>query len=103
MLAFKLSSLVDFSCMLSLLASLNVMRFSLLQKFYMFGTDKGGTLWRVLKIDRSEPNVLTFFEDPYVYTEAERLDLLNRINEGNRSTGGLRLVTKCYGIIGKLF
>ncbi|GJN30478.1 hypothetical protein PR202_gb18787 [Eleusine coracana subsp. coracana] len=39
-------------------------------------------------------------EDPTSYTENECQELLWRIHEGNRLTGGLKFVTKCYGIVG---
>ncbi|KAI8553259.1 hypothetical protein RHMOL_Rhmol05G0001800 [Rhododendron molle] len=68
--------------------------------FYMVGRDKSRTYWRVLKIDRSEPSELNINEDSTTYTESECCDLLRRIHEGNRSTGGLKFVTSCYGIIG---
>lgn len=68
----------------------------------MIGRDKDRRSWRVLKIDRLDPNVLTIHEDSTVYSETECFDLLMRIHEGNRSSGGLKLVTGCYGIIGKV-
>ncbi|KAK1287997.1 Phosphoinositide phosphatase SAC2 [Acorus calamus] len=69
-------------------------------KFYIVGRDKSRTLWRVLKIDRLEPSELNIREDSATYSESECYDLLKRIHEGNRSTGGLRFVTNCYGIVG---
>ncbi|XP_020586302.1 phosphoinositide phosphatase SAC2-like [Phalaenopsis equestris] len=69
-------------------------------KFFMIGWDKTRTIWKVLSIDRLEPSELNIREDPAVYTETECEDLLNRIHNGNRSSGGLRFVTQCYGIIG---
>ncbi|XP_028752162.1 phosphoinositide phosphatase SAC2 isoform X1 [Neltuma alba] len=69
-------------------------------KFYMIGRDKSRTSWRVLKIDRSETAELNITEDSMIYSEIECYDLLRRIDEGNRSTGGLKFVTTCYGIIG---
>ncbi|KAK7294505.1 hypothetical protein RJT34_17394 [Clitoria ternatea] len=69
-------------------------------KFYMIGRDKNRTIWRVLKIDRLEPSELNIIEDLTVYSEIECCDLLRRIHEGNKSTGGLKFVTTCYGIIG---
>ncbi|KAA8523369.1 hypothetical protein F0562_009792 [Nyssa sinensis] len=69
-------------------------------KFYMVGRDKSRTYWRVLKIDRSEPSELNIREDSTTYTENECSDLLKRIHEGNKSTGGLTFVTTCYGIVG---
>ncbi|XP_010273908.1 PREDICTED: phosphoinositide phosphatase SAC3-like isoform X2 [Nelumbo nucifera] len=68
--------------------------------FYMIGRDKSRTLWRVLKIDRLEPSELNIREDSTTYSEGECSDLLKRIHEGNMSTGGLKFVTTCYGIIG---
>lgn len=56
----------------------------------------------MLKIDRSEPSDLSINEDPVVYTAQEVKSLLQRISEGNRSTGGLTFVTKAYGIAGLL-
>lgn len=66
----------------------------------MVGRDKSGTLCRILKIDRLDPSELTVLEDSTTYSEIECYDLLRRIHEGNRSTGGLKFVTACYGIIG---
>ncbi|XVF86965.1 hypothetical protein PTKIN_Ptkin18bG0082700 [Pterospermum kingtungense] len=70
------------------------------QNFYMIGRDKNRTLWRVLKIDRLDPSELTILEDSTTYSEIECCDLLRRIHEGNKSTGGLKFVTACYGIVG---
>lgn len=36
-----------------------------------------------------------------VYTESECHDLLKSLDEEHRSTGGIKFVTKFYGIIGK--
>ncbi|THU57266.1 hypothetical protein C4D60_Mb03t01700 [Musa balbisiana] len=69
-------------------------------KFYMVGSNKSRTLWKVLKIDRLEPSELSIREDPTTYSESECYELLKRVHEGNISTGGLKFVTKCYGIAG---
>ncbi|KAK4428775.1 Phosphoinositide phosphatase SAC4 [Sesamum alatum] len=69
-------------------------------KFYMVGRDKNRTYWKILKIDRLEPSELNIREDSATYTERECSDLLRRIHEGNRATGGLKFVTTCYGIVG---
>ncbi|KAJ4824555.1 actin cytoskeleton and mitosis protein [Turnera subulata] len=69
-------------------------------KFYMIGRNKSRTYWRVLKIDRLDPSELNIREDSTTYTERECYDLLTRIHEGNKATGGLRFVTTCYGIVG---
>ncbi|KAG6513310.1 phosphoinositide phosphatase SAC3-like [Zingiber officinale] len=69
-------------------------------KFYMIGRSKAKNFSRVLKIDRSEPSELNIDEDSTTYSEDECKELLNRIHEGNKSTGGLKFVTNCYGIVG---
>jgi hypothetical protein len=66
----------------------------------MIGRDKNRTSWRVLKLDRTEPAEVNIYEDSTAYTEAECFETLRRIHEGNRSSGGLKFVTTCYGIIG---
>lgn len=70
------------------------------QRFYLIGSDKSKKYWRVLKIDRSEPSELNISEDPVAYTQQECNDLLQRIADGNRATGGLSFVTKAFGIVG---
>lgn len=70
------------------------------QRFYLVGSDRNKKLFRVLKIDRSEPSDLNISEDPVVYSPQEIKNLLQRIAEGNRATGGLTFVTKVYGIVG---
>ncbi|XP_039122953.1 phosphatidylinositol-3-phosphatase SAC1-like isoform X1 [Dioscorea cayenensis subsp. rotundata] len=69
-------------------------------RFYLIGSDCEKRRFRVLKIDRSEPSDLGVSEDPVVYSEQEVKNLLQRIAEGNRATGGLSFVTKVYGIAG---
>ncbi|WOK97567.1 phosphoinositide phosphatase SAC3-like [Canna indica] len=69
-------------------------------KFYMVGTDKNRTQWRMLTIDRLEASELIIHEDPTVYSENECHDLLTQAHEENILAGGLRFVTKCYGIAG---
>lgn len=72
-----------------------------LQRLYVLGTNSDRTLWRLLKIDRSEPSELVIDECSTVYTESEHSDLLKGLDEEHRSTGGVKFVTKFYGIIGK--
>lgn len=71
------------------------------QRFYLIGSDRNERFFRVLKIDRMEPSDLNISEDPVVYPPQEVKSLLQRIGEGNRATGGLTLVAKVYGIVGK--
>ncbi|KAK1436932.1 hypothetical protein QVD17_02716 [Tagetes erecta] len=68
--------------------------------FYLVGRSKNRSVWRVLKIDRSEASELNVVEDSTLYTESECSELLHRIHVGNESTGGIKFVTVCYGIVG---
>lgn len=70
------------------------------QRFYLIGSDRNKKFFRVLKIDRSEPSDLNISEDPVVYSPQEIKNLLQRIAEGNRATGGLSFVAKVFGIVG---
>jgi hypothetical protein len=70
------------------------------QRFYVIGSSREKRWFRVLKIDRSEPSELNVSEDPVWYSLQEVKSLLQRIDEGNRATGGLTFVTKAYGIAG---
>lgn len=70
------------------------------QRFYLVGSDRNKRYFRVLKIDRSEPSDLNISEDPVVYSPQEIKNLLQRIAEGNRATGGLTFVAKVFGIAG---
>jgi len=53
-----------------------------------------------LKIDKGCEDELNIGEDSTTYTESQCSDLLTRIHEGNKSTGGLNFLTTCYGILG---
>jgi hypothetical protein len=72
--------------------------------FYLVGNDLLETSYRVIKIDRRviRPKSLQDIikEDPNVYQKQELEDLLDMINEGNRTSGGLIKITEAYGIIG---
>lgn len=71
------------------------------QNFYLIGRDIGRKHWRVLKIGRCTPSALVIHEDPTIYTHEACKLLLGSIDEGNKSTGGLKFVTDSYGIIGR--
>lgn len=60
----------------------------------------GNGVYRVLKIDRLDASALNLSEDSTPYTKTECYDLLKRIHDGNKATGGLKLVTLCFGLIG---
>ncbi|XP_013601808.1 PREDICTED: phosphoinositide phosphatase SAC5-like [Brassica oleracea var. oleracea] len=76
------------------------MLYRTLTNFYLIGRDKKKTFWRILKIDRTDPNELNLFEDPTRYTHEQIVELKKWISRGNQEYGGLRAETTCYGIIG---
>nr|CAB3467343.1 unnamed protein product [Digitaria exilis] len=69
-------------------------------KFYILGTNTDKTLWRLLKIDRMEPSELNVDEDSTVHSQSDYIDRLKILDEDHRSTGGVKFVTNCFGIIG---
>ncbi|AQL01376.1 Phosphoinositide phosphatase SAC2 [Zea mays] len=69
-------------------------------KFYILGTNSNKTIWRLLKIDRMEPSELNVDEDSTVHSQSDYLDMLKNLDEEHRSTGGVKFVTNCFGIIG---
>ena len=66
----------------------------------MIGQDKSREVQKVLNISRSELSELNIFEDSTTYSDFDCCELLKRIHDGNTSTGGLKFVTICYGIVG---
>ena len=69
--------------------------------FYIVGTDLLDLAFRILKIDRTvDPGELNITEDDIVYTKKETYQILNAIDEGNRATGGLKLKSSFWGILG---
>lgn len=56
-----------------------------------------------MKISRLEQSDLSVVEDSTIYSQDEQSELLQRIDDGNKSTGGLKFVTTCYGIVGMLY
>lgn len=70
-------------------------------KYYIVGSDILDSAFRILKIDRtSEAGELNVIEDDIVYTRKETQHILNAVNEGNRATGGLKLKTSFWGVLG---
>ncbi|KAH6795256.1 Phosphoinositide phosphatase family protein [Perilla frutescens var. hirtella] len=66
----------------------------------MFGLEKRKRYGKVLKISRLEQSELSIVEDSTIYTLEEHTELLERIDNGNKYSGGLKFVTICYGIVG---
>ena len=81
----------------------NMHKFSLYETatyFYIVGGDLLDQRFRILKIDRSEPEDLNVAEDDIVYTKKETNQILNAIDEGNRNSGGLKLRASFWGLLG---
>ncbi|RCH83692.1 phosphatidylinositol-3,5-bisphosphate 5-phosphatase, partial [Rhizopus stolonifer] len=70
-------------------------------RYYVIGTNEARQRYRVLKIDRTNPNELDVFEDDVLYTEQEKTRLLKMIEDGNLSVGGLQLSPmEIHGLVG---
>lgn len=70
-------------------------------KYYMVGMDLLDTRFRILKIDRtSESEDLSIQDDGIVYTKQEMSHLLDTIDDGNKSSGGLKLKCSAWGLLG---
>ena len=70
-------------------------------RFYLVGQDMMDEQFRVLKIDRtSPPENLNIFEDDIVYDKREMKQLLNTIDDGNKGTGGMKVKTGAWGLLG---
>ncbi|KAL9969462.1 hypothetical protein ACROYT_G021682 [Oculina patagonica] len=78
-------------------------------RFFLVGSNNAETRFRVLKIDRTEPYELVFFDDKVEYSQRQIKDLLSMINAGNlpnknrpyESTNrGLHRSISAYGIVG---
>jgi len=70
-------------------------------RFYLVGADIMEKQYRVLKIDRTAPpGHLNIFEDDIVYNRREMHQLLNTIDDGNKSTGGMKLRCSTWGLLG---
>jgi phosphatidylinositol 3,5-bisphosphate 5-phosphatase len=79
-------------------------RFSLYEtatRYYMVGGDLMDKRFRILKIDRTaESGDLSIAEDDIVYTKKEMNQLLNTVDDGNKSSGGMKLRCSTWGLLG---
>lgn len=70
-------------------------------RFYMVGINMAETRFRILKIDRtSESGDLGITEDDMVYTKREMVQLLDAIDDGNKSSGGLKQKSSAWALLG---
>lgn len=68
------------------------------QRLYFVGNADPDS-FRIAKMDRTLQQ-RTLIEDQVKYSKAEMEELLAMIDNGNRATGGLKLVVQCFGIFG---
>lgn len=70
-------------------------------RYYLVGGDIVDKKFRILKIDRTaESGSLSIAEDDIVYTKKEMNQLLNAVDDGNKSSGGLKLRCTNWGLLG---
>ena len=70
-------------------------------RYYLVGADAVDKRFRILKIDRtSDVGTLNIAEDEIVYTKKEMGQLLNAVDDGNKSTGGMKLRCSTWGLLG---
>jgi hypothetical protein len=70
-------------------------------RYYLVGIDQLDTRYRILKIDRtSESDDLSLSEEGIVYTKQEMNQLLETIEDGNKSSGGLKLKCSAWALLG---
>lgn len=70
-------------------------------RFYMIGINLAETRFRILKIDRtSETGELGITEDDVVYNKREMAQLLDAIDDGNKSSGGLNQKCSAWALLG---
>ena len=70
-------------------------------RFYLVGGDIVDRRFRILKIDRTvELGDLSIAEDDIVYTKKDMNRLLNTVDDGNKSSGGLKLRCSTWGLLG---
>eukprot|EP01112_Ceratiomyxa_fruticulosa_P009119 TRINITY_DN2379_c0_g1_i4.p1 TRINITY_DN2379_c0_g1~~TRINITY_DN2379_c0_g1_i4.p1 ORF type:complete len:932 (-),score=227.25 TRINITY_DN2379_c0_g1_i4:192-2987(-) len=69
-------------------------------RFFLVGSERTKTLFRVLKIDRTVTDTVSITEDNMLYNRHQIQELLTMIDDGNRSQGGLNKLCAAYGILG---
>ena len=70
-------------------------------RFYLVGSDVMDRKFRILKIDRTvESGHLSIAEDDVVYTREKMNETLKTVDDGNKSSGGLKLKSRPWGLLG---
>lgn len=70
-------------------------------RFYIVGVDISEQWYRVLKIDRTADGTeLNMTDDKIIYSMKEMNQLLDTIDDGNKSSGGIKLRCTTWGLLG---
>ncbi|KAI5363034.1 putative SAC domain, polyphosphoinositide phosphatase Fig4 [Septoria linicola] len=70
-------------------------------RYWITGADITDKYFRLLRIDRnSPPGQIQLFEDETVYDRQQMNDVLFTIDQGNRTTGGLKMRFSFWGMLG---
>jgi len=70
-------------------------------RYWITGADFSEQQFNLLRIDRtSAPGHIALFEDETIYESEQLKEVLASIDEGNKSTGGLRLKCNFWGLLG---
>lgn len=70
-------------------------------RYYIVGADLSDSTFRILKIDRTaDEGELSITEDEVLYSRDEMNRLLATIEDGNRSSGGLKEKCPFWGLLG---
>jgi len=71
-------------------------------RFYIVGGDMTEKRYRILKIDRTEDgsSELSITDDKTLYSQKDMNQLLDAIDDGNNATGGLKLRSTTWGLLG---
>jgi hypothetical protein len=70
-------------------------------RFYLVGSDVMDQSFRILKIDRTAASGhLSIAEDDVVYTREKMNETLKTVDDGNKSSGGLKLKSSTWGLLG---
>lgn len=69
-------------------------------RLYVVGSNLSEDRFRILKVDRTSSSDLTLTADDVVYSKLECVDLLSRIDQGNKLAGGLTKVMSAFGLVG---
>ena len=69
-------------------------------RFYIVGSSRNESAFRILKIDRTSPYTIQILDDHVRYSRRQLEELLVMIDDGNKASGGLERVLSAFGIFG---